>query len=98
MSDYIKYEDLLEQIAEMVDEHSIMADQGVRDFSAESMNYEELKALTCNKILQLLLDVDNDTSRSDRDKFVSIASTMSYLAIENFCLHYERTSNDVRRS
>jgi hypothetical protein len=88
MSDYIKYENLLEQIAEMVDEHSIISDQGVREFNTESMNYEELKALTCNKILQLLLDIDNDTSMSELDKFVSIASSMSYLAMENFTLHY----------
>lgn len=87
MRDYANYEDILKLIEEMVDLHSDLDEFGVREFDSGNMNYEELKKLTSNKILQLLLDVNNNKELSETDKFISVASSMTYLAMENFVLH-----------
>ncbi len=90
MADYVNYAEMLTLIEEMVDEHTLTQEIAVREFETDDLNYEELRTLVCNKILQLMLDVNDDDSMSDEMKFISLASSMSYLSMENFVLHYER--------
>lgn len=99
-NDYVNYNELLTLVEEMFDEHSLTSESDVYDFSTPDMNFHELKSLVCNNILQLMLNVNNDKNLSELDKFVSLASSMSYLAAENFVLWYEimkRNSDEIRR-
>jgi len=80
----------LKLVDEMVDEHSLVLADGVREFDSGGMNYEELKGLVTNKMVQLVMDIYADRNMTDLEKTVSIISSMSYLSMENFVIHVDR--------
>jgi hypothetical protein len=86
MTDYVTRAELLSLVEEIFDKHTLMSEVPVQEFKSGDLNYNKLKSLICNKILQLMLDIDQDNDMSEIDKFVLITSSMATLAAENFVL------------
>lgn len=79
-----------DEILDTIDTIATEESDGVFEFDEQQLNYHEMKTLVANQITELYLNVMHDDGLTGEEKAISLIASMSYLAMQNFVLHYER--------
>lgn len=58
------------------------------DFENSSIDFETAKMLIIQQTLPLILNILTDEKMNSGDKIVALLSSMSFVCLENFYLHY----------
>jgi hypothetical protein len=81
---------VFDEILDNIDIIALEQEDGVHEFDAGDLNYNEMKTLVANQMAELYLSVMSDETLTSPEKTISLISSMSYLAMQNFVLQYEK--------
>lgn len=79
-----------EEILDTIDTIATEETDGVFEFNEQDLNYHEMKTLVANQITELYLNIMSDDGLTGEEKSISLIASMSYLAMQNFVLQYQK--------
>ena len=89
-NDIVIDESVIEAISDFVDTVNLVSETNLED---PDIDYTSAKMTIINSVIPQIVELFNDEDMDDKNKFITLVSSMSLVILENFYLNQQRLKN-----